>query len=140
EIRDLAGLDTHLPGICARIFAALACRENERTYQGCLKLDLESAGVRVDQEVQISLIYKGQPVGNRRCDLLLTTADGQRAVIEIKAVGAGRLDATHMRQLYFYMLHMGVDRGYLINFPHQGGFPDVPASNVFSQERLLGFV
>ena len=94
--------------------------------------------MRVDQEMDITLMYRGHPVGARRCDLLLTTADGQRAIIEIKAVEARRFCATTMGQLEFYMHHMEVDHGYLINFPHQRKFPDVPESSVFSQKRLLG--
>jgi len=140
EIRDLADLEKHLPGICTRIFAQMPGREKERTYQGCLQLDLESAGVRVDREIDITLMYRGHPVGTRRCDLLLTTADGQRALIEIKAVEAWRFRATAMEQLEFYMHHMGVDHGYLINFPRERKLPDVPESSVFSQERLLGSV
>ncbi|KAJ1477216.1 PD-XK nuclease superfamily-domain-containing protein, partial [Baffinella frigidus] len=138
QISDLADLDTHLPGISARIFGAVSSRECEATYQRCLKLDLESAGVQVEQEVGITLQYRGHPVGSRRCDLLLTTADGQRAIIELKAILPGKLGATHMRQLEFYMQHMGVDRGYLINFPHESNFPDVAESTVFSQLQLSG--
>ena len=137
QIRDLAGLDTHLPDICASIFAALSSRENEGTYQRCLTLDLQKAGVKVDQEVDITLMYKGSLVGHRRADLRLTTADGQRAIIEMKALVM--VAPTHVRQLEFYMHHFCIDRGYLVNFPHESNvFPDVPEECLFVEERLSG--
>jgi len=49
--------------------------------------------------MDITLMYRGHPVGARRCDLLLTTADGQRAIVEIKAVEALRFCATTGPQL-----------------------------------------
>jgi len=137
QIRDLAGLDEHLQGICDSIFAALSSRELESTYQRCLTLDLENAGAKVDQEVGITLMYKGSPVGHRRADLRLTTADGQRAIVEIKALKD--VASTHLRQLEFYMHHFCIDRGYLVNFPHESNvFPDVPEERVFVEESLSG--
>jgi GxxExxY protein len=151
-IADLSGLDAHLPGLCSGVFAVLTSRQCEATYQRCLALDLEEAGVEVASEVSMHLTYKGRRVGTRRADLIVrTTADEGVAVLELKAVASG-LASDHLRQLEFYMCHMGIDVGYLINFPHDAGFPSVVSSDsdvgcggggsdpapVFQQTALLG--
>jgi len=124
RIADSASLDARLSGLCASVFEALTSRQCEATYQRCLALDLEEAGVEVFSEVSMHLTYKGQRVGTRRADLVLRTrGDGELAVCELKAVA--ELSSDHLKQLEFYMHCMNIDVGYLINFPHDAGFPSV---------------
>ena len=44
----------------------------------------------------------------------------------------------HLKQLEFYMHHFDIHLGYLINFPHDTGFPDVDDTTTFLQEVLTG--
>ncbi len=44
-------------------------------------------------------------------------------MIELKAVK--HLSSDNMEQLYYYMAHLRCNIGYLINFPHETGFPGV---------------
>jgi GxxExxY protein len=127
KVSLLSDLDEHLPSICSSIFSSLSSRQCEATYQRCLSLDLEEAGVNVESEVEITLTYKGRDVGSRRADLVLTLADGNAAVVELKAVGT--LLSEHLKQLEFYMHYMQIGIGYLINFPHDTGFPEVPEND-----------
>jgi hypothetical protein len=65
--------------------------------------------------------------------------DACEAVMELKAVSA--LTGEHVKQLEYYMHHFEIDTGYLINFPHITGFPEVPADasdtpRVFNQTVL----
>jgi GxxExxY protein len=140
RIDDAEALDRELPKLCSGIFSALSSKELEATFQRCLARDLTDAGVHIEQEVEVQLIYKGRRVGSRRADIVLQTpADGQRVVLELKAVGT--LTSEHLKQLQFYMHHLNIDKGYLINFPHDPGFPDTPIAvdgGVFKHEVILG--
>ena len=141
QISCADSLDEQMPLICAAIFQRLSSRQLEATYQRCLALELQAAAVRVETEVSIQLVYKGEPVGTRRADLVLTTKDDCRSLVELKAVAS--LTGDHLKQLQFYMHHFGIDRGYLINFPHDGGFPEVydpseGVGSVFQQQVLSG--
>jgi GxxExxY protein len=133
-------LDRELPELCSGIFNALSSKELEATFQRCLARDLTDAGVHIEQEVEIQLMYKGRRVGSRRADIVLQTpGDGQRVVLELKAVGT--LTSERLKQLKFYMHHLNIDKGYLINFPHDSGFPDTPIAvdgSVFKHEVTLG--
>lgn len=137
QIRSARDLDAHLPAICAAIYEQLTSKQLEATYQRCLAIELESGGVSVDQEVSIALTYKGVAVGTRRADLVLSTDDGCRSIVELKAV-AGLL-CKHLTQLEFYMHHFDIDVGYLVNFKHEAGFLDVgELGSVFSHCTLAG--
>ena len=141
QISSAQSLDEQLPLICAAIFERLTSRQLEATYQRCLAIELESATVQVKSEVSIQLTYKGVPVGTRRADLVLTTADGSQSIVELKAVAG--LTCDHLKQLEFYLHHFGIDRGYLINFPHDSGFPEASdasgtVGSVFQQQVLSG--
>jgi hypothetical protein len=57
KIRDTDGLSEHLPDICDAIHSRLSSRQLEATYQRCLAIELESAGVRVASEVSVALTY-----------------------------------------------------------------------------------
>ena len=124
RIRDRATLDAELGSVCQSIFDALTSRQCEATYQRCLTLDLEESGLTVASEVPMYLTYKGQRVGTRRADLVVrTTDDAALSVLELKAVSA--LTSEHLKQIEFYMYYLSIDVGYLVNFPHDSGFPDV---------------
>jgi len=81
---------------------------------------------------------------------VLTTVDGFRAVLELKATQG--LTSADLKQLEFYMHYMNIDVGFLVNFPHDSGFPDVPVdehfnsssggktSKIFEQTAILGNV
>jgi GxxExxY protein len=138
-IRTLSDLEAHLPHICESIAEVLGKRNLEATYQRALKMDLEEAGVEVMEEVPINILYKGKPVATRRADLILKTADGQVSIIELKAIAS--LTGENLRQMEYYLAHFRVDTGFLVNFPHEVGFPDISDIGcVFSQLRLSGDV
>jgi hypothetical protein len=86
-------------------------------------------------------VYKGKKVGTRRADLVLETSNKERAIVELKAV-SGSLSKEHLKQLEYYMYHFRIHTGYLINFPHDSLFPDIPDaspdSSSFSQSVLCG--
>lgn len=135
QIYNLQELSLQLPDICNSIYKTLGSQQCEATYQRCLALELQQAGLcSVEQEVEIPLVYKGRIVGTRRADLVVSTASKERAVLELKAVRT--LSPSHARQLQYYMHHFNIENGYLINFPHDDGFPSVEHKSVFRLTAL----
>jgi GxxExxY protein len=138
QISNLESLTRHLPEICSNIFKTLGSQQCEKTYHRCLKVDLEQAGLKVEIEKEIRLVYKDKIVGTRRADIIVTfPSNKESAVMELKAVTRGLYPA-HAKQLKYYMNHLHIDHGYLINFPHDEGFPDIPDS-AFDGKSLQGF-
>lgn len=138
RIRDVKSFDSQIGVICESLFRTLTSKQLEATCQRCLAIDLQQAGIEVlAQEREIKLQYKGQDVGTRRADIVLQTpSDKQWIVLELKAVAT--LTSEHLKQLEFYMLHLDIDIGYLINFPHDMGFPDLPTTAMYRQTILSG--
>ena len=138
RIRDVKSFDDQIRMICESLFHTLTSKQLEATYQRCLAIDLQQAGIKVlIQEQEIKLQYKGQDVGTRRADIVLQTpSDKQWIVIELKAVST--LTSEHMQQLQFYMYHFDIEIGYLINFPRDKGFPDLPSTATYRQTILSG--
>lgn len=151
KIRDIVALDEHLPTLCQSIFEELGTQNREATYQNALHNDLDDASVRVqvssvhensfnlvhfvnrirgrgqvspNPRFTITLERKGKVIEHRYPDLVVQTlGDGEKAVLEIKAVKT--LTKIHFQQLEYYMHALGIRRGYLVNFPHEPGFPHV---------------
>mmetsp|Transcript_37564 Transcript_37564/g.91128 ORF Transcript_37564/g.91128 Transcript_37564/m.91128 type:complete len:291 (-) Transcript_37564:69-941(-) len=137
RITDQLTLRQELPSICQDLFEELGSQQLEGTYQRCLAIDLLQAGVEeVHTEVKLPLTYKGKVVGNRRADMVLDLASGERAIIELKAIE--KMWLMHRVQLEYYMYHADIEEGYLINFPHDDGFPSVTGNCEFEYKALIG--
>lgn len=128
SVRTLDDVDNVVPIVCQDLLHIFGNQNLEGTYQRALVIDLEELGITCQSEVSIPLMYKGHVVGTRRADVIIETADGSKAIIELKAVS----DVTkeNLKQLQYYMIHMGIYNGYLINFPHLAGFPDPDLGDV----------
>jgi len=136
-ISTLADFERELPGICQRLFETLGSQQSEATYQRCLSIDLLDAGVqKVHLEVEIPLTYKGVIVSCRRADMIVELACGGRALLEFKAINKMTID--HRKQIEYYLYHANIDEGYLVNFPHDTGFPDVTGKSRFEYNGLAG--
>ncbi len=83
----------------------------ESAYKLCLAFELDSYGLRYDQELHVPLIYKNRKVDcGFRLDFLVENA----VVLELKSV-----DSTlpiHQAQLLTYLRLMNKQVGLLINF------------------------
>ncbi len=84
----------------------------ERVYENALLIELKEAGLAVRQQVPISVIYRGRPVGEYYADLLVEN----KLVLEIKAVQ--QLLKEHEVQLVHYLTATSIEDGLLINFGH----------------------
>jgi len=83
----------------------------EEIYQKSLCRELMLRKIAFVSEMQLPLLYKGEPIGdNLRLDLMVNN----EIVVEIKAVSA--LEEVHSAQLLSYMRLTKCRRGLLINF------------------------
>lgn len=139
KVIDLAAFDALLPKVCQEIKDFLGCNNLEATYQRALKVELEERGLQVDEEIEIKLIYKGKQIGTRRADLVVHLPNTERVLLELKAVTS--LNGEHLKQLEYYLAHFGIANGYLVNFPHDPGFPRLDKEQIdveFKVEILSG--
>lgn len=83
----------------------------ESVYQVCLLAELKSMGLRVEEQVAVPIVYRGQRLANDlRIDLLVE----DRVIVEIKAVE--ELQPIHKAQLLTYLKLTNKKLGLLINF------------------------
>ncbi len=136
SIDDLKSLSDNLPAIVSAIFNDLGSQQREKTYQQNLKIDLEKAGVDVTDEYEISSSREkeGRKLPSYRADQVSTMQSGEMAIIEIKA--KNKVTAKDVNQLIHYMDLSGINTGFLINFPHDPGYP--LSSREFDFKILLG--
>ena len=82
----------------------------EKVYENSLKYELVDAGLLVEQQAVIQVIYKGKIAGDYRADLFV----GEKIIVELKA--EKQLNSSHEAQLLNYLKATNVKVGYLINF------------------------
>ena len=83
----------------------------ESVYEECLKLELESKGIKVETQKDLPLIYKGQNTGKTyRIDMLVD----ERVIVELKSVES--LKPVNEIQLVTYLKLSNLRVGLLINF------------------------
>jgi GxxExxY protein len=82
----------------------------EKVYENSLFIELRERGFDVEQQIPISVFYKGVKVGDYVADLLVN----KTIILELKAVE--NLHPIHETQLVNYLTATGLDVGLLINF------------------------
>jgi len=101
----------------------------EKVYERALIVEMMSLGLSVSSQHPISVSYRGQPVGEYFCDLLVE----QKVIIEVKATR--KLLLEHEAQLLNYLKATRIEVGLLLNFGVQ---PELKRK-AFSNQRK-GFV
>ena len=82
----------------------------ESVYKKALLIELREAGLKVEDEVEMPVRYKGHIIGDFRADIVVEGC----VIIELKAVA--QLLPAHAIQLVNYLSVSGIDNGLLINF------------------------
>ncbi len=82
----------------------------ESVYKKALLLELKDAGLKVEDEVELPVLYKGHVIGDFRADIIVEEC----VIIELKAVA--HLLPAHEIQLVNYLTIAEIDNGLLINF------------------------
>ncbi|MFO7846104.1 MAG: GxxExxY protein [Balneolaceae bacterium] len=83
----------------------------ESTYQACLDYELQKAGLSVQTERALPVIYDDVKLN---CGYRIDLWVNRKVIIEIKAVGA--LNDIHLAQILTYLKLSENHLGYLINF------------------------
>jgi GxxExxY protein len=94
-----------------RVHAELGPGLLESAYEHCLSFELTSRGLRVERQVSMPIVYRGENLdAGYRLDLLVET----RVIVEVKA--ALELSPVHQAQLLTYLRLSGCRIGFLMNF------------------------
>ena len=82
----------------------------ESVYENALMIELRDCGLKVENQVPLDVLYKGNVVGIYRADIVVDN----RLIVEIKAISD--INSVHEMQLVNYLLATNIDDGLLINF------------------------
>ena len=88
----------------------------EHLYKAALERELRDRGHRVGREVYVLVIYKGQPLGRQKIDLIVDDT----LVVEIKSTQSLHESAT--RQIYNYLRATNLTVGLLLHFGPKPNF------------------
>lgn len=109
EFRHLA-LTERIIGLAYEVHNTLGAGFLEKVYEGALAWELRRAGLSVERQAPIDVVYKGERVGEYAADLIV---EG-RVIVEMKVVS--ELAGAHKAQLLNYLRATGIEVGLLINF------------------------
>ena len=83
----------------------------ESSYEDCLSLELEQAGIVFSRQPFLPIVYKGHKLhGCYRPDLIVD----QMVIVEVKAIE--KVVNIHKAQLLTYLKHTNLKVGLLLNF------------------------
>ncbi|HNQ22664.1 MAG TPA: GxxExxY protein [Phycisphaerae bacterium] len=97
-------------GCAYRVHNELGAGFLEKVYENALRIELAEAGLRVQQQHPIPVVYHGEVVGEYFADLMVEDC----LIVELKAVQS--VGKEHEVQLVNYLAATGIDDGVLINF------------------------
>ena len=84
----------------------------EKVYENALLYELSNSGIHVESQVPVPVKYKGNPVGEYFCDILVD----EQIILELKVTK--NIDPIHEAQLLHYLKATGLKVGYILNFGH----------------------
>ncbi|KPJ61893.1 MAG: GxxExxY protein [Planctomycetes bacterium DG_23] len=82
----------------------------EKVYENGLFKELRLRGLKVEQQKEVAVEYKGEEVGTYFADLLVE----EKVIIEVKAVDS--VSTVHEAQVINYLKASGFQVGLLLNF------------------------
>jgi GxxExxY protein len=100
----------------AIIKSAIAVHKNlgpgfiESIYENALVIELRKIGLKVDQQLEVSVLYDGCEVGKHRLDLLVENT----IVVELKAIK--NFEDIHFAVVRSYLQALHLKHGLLLNF------------------------
>ena len=95
---------------CFEVIKELGAGFLESVYQQALLIVLAQKGLRARSQAPISVIFRGQSVGEFYADILVE----DKVIVELKAVSI--LASAHQAQVINYLKATGIEVGLLINF------------------------
>ena len=97
-------------GCAMKAHSTLGNGFQEVIYQRALQIEMESESLSFVREMEMEIIYSGQPIGIRRVDFFVEN----KIMVELKAVI--KLEDVHLAQAMNYCQAYKLPIGLLINF------------------------
>jgi len=111
DIEELNVLSEKVIGLAIQVHRELGPGLLESTYRTCLCYELQEAGIKSSQEVQVPIKYKNISLDCAyRADIIV---DNQ-LIVEVKHVE--KIMPVHEAQLLTYLKHKSIKLGLLLNF------------------------
>jgi GxxExxY protein len=110
ELERINSISERVIGCAIEVHKQLGPGLLESVYESAFCVELELAGLRYQQQVPVSVSYKGHVIGDLRLDLLVENL----VVVEIKSVE--RTEPVFEAQVLSYLKLSGKRLGLLINF------------------------
>ena len=108
---EIESLATQTVQAALAVHRALGPGLLESAYQQCMAIELSLAGLSVEREKILPLVYRGHPIETAyRLDLIV----GGNLLVELKAVDA--IAPVHAVQVVTYLKILKLPLGLLINF------------------------
>jgi len=106
---ELNKLTEKIIGIAIEVHKYLGPGFVERIYEQALVQDMKQMDINFENQKQISVFYKGLPLGFQRIDFLIE----EQIVIELKAVP--EINKIHLAQLLSYLKALNKKIGLILN-------------------------
>jgi len=97
-------------GCAYKVYNAMGFGFLESVYEKCMIIELQNAGLKVEQQKRIPVTYRGKNVGDFTADLVV---EG-KIIVELKSIQ--KLTKANEVQLVNYLVATGMTVGLLINF------------------------
>jgi GxxExxY protein len=110
---------TDVRDMMAAVGANMNQGSSEHNYQLALGIEARLRGYRVQLEVPLPVVYKGESAGFVKPDMVLVHPDARQVVLELKAVL--NISDNHRAQIRNYASLMHLRYGLLINFSQKRG-------------------
>lgn len=100
-------------GCAMQVHTNLGNGFQEVIYQRALEIEMALEGIAFEREKEMSIYYKGFPIGERRVDFFVENL----IMVELKAIIV--LEDVHLAQAINYLEAYNMEIGLLINFGSQ---------------------
>jgi len=111
-----AELTDKIIGVYYDVYNELGHGFLESVYEESMAIALSEAGLAVQRQVAVPVLFRGRQVGDFRADVLVEN----RILLELKS--ARTLDRSHEAQLLHYLRATEIEIGLLLNFGERPQF------------------
>lgn len=122
-------LTSQVIGVFYSVYNELGRGFTEAVYENAMAVALNEAGLPFHQQHPLTVLFRGQTVGEFRVDLLIN----DKLVVELKA--AARLTPAHESQVINYLKATGFPVGLLLNFGDRPEFKRLVFTQVANQAQ-----
>ena len=107
---EYADITEQIIGCAYRVYNAMGYGFLESAYEKCMLIELSTIGLKVDFQLPLHAMYRGEIVGDFIADIVVE----DNIIVELKSVR--KLIPVHEAQLVNYLVATGKPLGLLINF------------------------